>query len=98
MNRILRGYLERMERAVARMERAEEAARGEIAKLKEDKQRLTQQYWARGKKVAVMTETQEGAEALRAENAALKDKLRRAREHATRLRALARALKEGMEP
>ena len=98
MNRILQGTLLRMERAIERIEGAASASRDEIEKLKEDKQRLTQQYWARGKKVAVMAETQEGYEALRADNANLKDKLRQARDHAARLRALSRALKDGLEP
>jgi len=95
VNRILQGYLQRIDHAVTRIEEAAEASQKEIARLKEDKQRITQQYWARGRKASVLAETQESFEALQAENAALRDKLRQAREHAARIRSLSRALKEG---
>lgn len=98
MNRTLQGYFLRLNQAADRIERATAASRDEIAKLKQDKQELTQKYWARGRKAAVMAETSDAFDAMRAENAALKEKIHAAREHAAQLRTLARALKEGVEP
>ena len=59
MNRILQGYLARLSQATERIEAAGQSSRTEIAKLKEDKQELTQKYWARGRKAAVLAETSE---------------------------------------
>lgn len=98
MNRILQGYLGQLNRAADRIDAAAEGLRAEISKLKTDKEEMTQKYWARGKKAAVLAETSTAYEALQAENADLKDKLRQSREFASRLRVLARALKEGLEP
>lgn len=98
MNRILQGYFQRIDQALVRIETAAEAAHKEIARLKEDKQRITQQYWARGRKASVLAESQESFEALQTENSSLRDKLRQAREHAARIRSLGRALEESQGP
>lgn len=95
VNRILQGYFQRIERELGRIEQAADTARQEIARLKEDKQRITQQYWARGRKASVLAESQERYEAVQAENDLLREKLQQARAHASRIRALAHALKEG---
>ena len=98
MNRILQAYLARLNQAVDRIEAAAEARRSEITKLKADKEELTQKYWARGKKAAVLEETSAAYTSLKAENEELKEKLRQTRDLATRLRSLSRALKEGLDP
>lgn len=98
MNRILQGYLGRLDRVADRIDAAAAKFQAELTKLKADKEEMTQKYWARGKKAAVLAETSTAYESLQAENADLKDKLRQSREYASRLRVLARALKEGLEP
>lgn len=98
MNRDLQSLVFRLNQAVARIERATRATHEDLAKLKADKVELTQKSWTQGKKAKVLAETSGAFEALSAENAALKETLRAARDHAARLRQMARALKEGLEP
>ena len=57
MNRILQGYLARLNQAVDRIETATEASRTSLERLRADREELTQKYWARGKKAAVLAET-----------------------------------------
>lgn len=97
MNRILKAQLGRIARAVDRIDAAAAASADEIVKLRARRQELMQEAWRHEKKAAVLAESSEAYESLRAENAELRERLEQARALAGRLRALAGALKAGAE-
>lgn len=76
MNEIIRTYLKNLEKSVDAIEHALRGHRAQMQSQNEAYERLTQQYWGRGKELSILSDASARLESVSAEN----EKLRSAHE------------------
>ncbi len=96
MNEIVRKYLRKLEKSVDDIEKVLQTHRTHLQSQQEAYERLTQQYWSRGKELSVLSDASTRLEALSRENEQLRSTFQQVRASLQRVRDYAKDLSEAV--